>query len=119
MRKKYPSPEKILSPSLMDSENPAGYGAVFLNKERFLQTLNEIETLNNLDFFKSQVFNLRTALIQPKEDRFGIVNIDTDGNTVPIRKDILPWLLVINILKANGFLWDSTVCRKYSKEAIC
>ena len=64
-------------------------GAIILNKERFVQILSEIDTLNNIDSFKNKIIALKQIIVYPKHDREGVLNIDGNGDTISLRKDVL------------------------------
>jgi len=64
-------------------------GAIILNKERFVQILSEIDTLNNIDSFKNKIIALKQIIVYPKNDREGVLNIDGNGDTISLRKDVL------------------------------
>jgi len=68
---------------------PLAYGAVILNKERFLQILDEISGLNTLSSLKNKVITLRDIITCPKNDLEGISNIDANGDTISLRRDVL------------------------------
>jgi 16S rRNA G966 N2-methylase RsmD len=65
------------------------YGAVILNKEKFIEVLIEIGTLTDLSSIKNRIIILKGIIINHKNDREGILNIDTNGDTVSLRKDVL------------------------------
>jgi hypothetical protein len=62
---------------------------LILNKDRFLQVLNEIESQDNLDSIRTKVLAVKSALIDPRKDVFGVVNVSANGDTVPMRQDLL------------------------------
>lgn len=68
---------------------PQTYGAVILNKERFILFLQELNALNNMNYLKNRIFKLKDIICQPKNDSEGIFNVDTDGDTVSLWKDVL------------------------------
>ncbi|RKY88598.1 DNA methyltransferase, partial [candidate division KSB1 bacterium] len=65
------------------------YSSVILNKEKFMNFLNKIENLDNLNALKSKVIILKSIINSSKIDREGLINIDLNGDTVSLRKDIL------------------------------
>jgi 16S rRNA G966 N2-methylase RsmD len=67
----------------------AGYGSIIVNKEKLIQLLSEIDAVNDLTFLKSRVLSVRHILSHPKEDREGIMNIDSNGDTISLRRDVL------------------------------
>lgn len=68
---------------------PLAYGSVILNKEKFAQVLHEIKILSNLNSLKNRIINLKTIVTYPKNDREGILNIDANGDTISVRRDVL------------------------------
>ena len=84
---------KINNPSQLPLGNlevtPMARGAIILNKERFVQILSEIDTLNNIDSFKNKIIALKQIIVYPKHDREGVLNIDGNGDTISLRKDVL------------------------------
>ncbi|HBY57538.1 MAG TPA: DNA methyltransferase [Candidatus Atribacteria bacterium] len=65
------------------------YGSVILNKEKFTQVLQETKSLSNLNSLKNRIFTLKNIITYPKNDQEGILNIDANGDTVSLRKDVL------------------------------
>ena len=65
------------------------YGSVILNKEKFIQTLAETSALQDLTSLKNRVILLKAIISNHKNDREGILNIDTNGDTVSLRRDVL------------------------------
>jgi len=68
---------------------PLTYGAVILNKEKFIEALSEVTTLNDLSSIKNRIFVLKDIITNHKKDQEGILNIDTNGDTVSLRRDVL------------------------------
>ncbi len=68
---------------------PLTYGAVILNKEKFIEFLSEIININNLSSVKNRIIVLKDILTNHKKDQTGILNIGTNGDTVSLRRDIL------------------------------
>jgi DNA modification methylase len=62
---------------------------VILNKERFLQVLDEINNLTDLYSIKRRIAEVREIVNHPKNDIIGLLNIEPDGDTVSFRKDVL------------------------------
>ncbi len=65
------------------------FGAAILNKERFVEILKECSAIAELALLKNKVFTLRGIIAFPRGDREGILNIDSNGDTVSLRKDVL------------------------------
>lgn len=68
---------------------PLTYGAVILNKEKLVEVLSEVSTLNDLSFIKNRIFTLKDIITNHKKDQEGILNIDANGDTVSLRRDVL------------------------------
>jgi len=68
---------------------PHTYGVVILNKEKFIEALSEVITLNNLGAIKNKISILKDIITNHKKDQEGILNIDADGDTISLRKDVL------------------------------
>ena len=62
---------------------------VILNKEKFIQVLEEITNLSNLSLLKDKIIIFKKIIKDPKSDREGLLNIDQNGDTVTLRKDVL------------------------------
>lgn len=67
----------------------SGYGAVILNKDRFVEVLDEAQKSKTLALLKSRMNVIKQILASPKNDTVGIINIDANGGTVSVRKDVL------------------------------
>ena len=81
--------ETIQTARLNSQATPRASGKIILNKERFVQILEEIKDLNDLNLLKNKIIALKDILIYPKNDRAGILNIDANGDTVSLPRDIL------------------------------
>ena len=68
---------------------PLTYGTVILNKEKFIEALSEVTTLNDLSSIKNRIFVLKDIITNRKKDQEGILNIDASGDTVSLRRDVL------------------------------
>jgi len=68
---------------------PPTLGVAILNKERFLAILRESDNVNDLSVLKDKVISLKRIIVFPKDDREGILNIDSNGDTVSLRRDVL------------------------------
>jgi len=68
---------------------PLTYGSIILNKERFLQVLDEINSLQDLNSIKNKTSILKEIIIYPRNDREAILNIDPNGDTISLRRDVL------------------------------
>ena len=68
---------------------PLSQSPIILNKERFIQILTEISTLQDLNSLKNRIITLKAIINNHRSDKEGILNIDTNGDTIFIRKDVL------------------------------
>jgi len=62
--------------------------SIILNKTKFIEVLEKCITSNNLNFLKNKILNLK-SIIKSYKDKEGILNIDSNGDTVSLRKDVL------------------------------
>jgi 16S rRNA G966 N2-methylase RsmD len=75
---------------LENLEAPAiSYGTLILNKEKTIQILEESLNMDNLNLLKSKVYVLKNAIRSYKDDREGILNINSNGNNLSVRRDVL------------------------------
>jgi len=65
------------------------YGMIILNKERFIQTLGEFVASENLNLLKNKTIALKDTLDHFRNDQRGILNIDANGDTISLRRDVL------------------------------
>jgi hypothetical protein len=70
-------------------DGPNTYGAVILNKEKFIEALTEINQIDNLYAIKNKIIALKNILTNYSRDKEGILNIDANGDTISLRKDVL------------------------------
>jgi len=68
---------------------PPTFSVAILNKERFLKILKESDILTDLSLLKNKVTALKGVIAFPKKDREGLLNIDSNGDTISLRKDVL------------------------------
>lgn len=69
--------------------SPLEYGAVILNKDRFIQVLDETLDAQTFVALKSRIAELKRALTMSRNDMIGVVNIEANGDTISIRRDVL------------------------------
>jgi hypothetical protein len=69
--------------------NNSTHRFVILNKERFLQVLDEINNLTDLYSIRRRITEVREIVNHPKNDNIGLLNIEPDGDTISLRKDVL------------------------------
>jgi hypothetical protein len=68
---------------------PLTYGAVILNKEKFVEILSEALCLNDISSIKNRIFILKDIITNHKKDQEGMLNIDANGDTISLRRDVL------------------------------
>ncbi len=68
---------------------PVSRGAVILNKEKFIQTLVEISLMQDLTSLKNRIIVLKDIVTNHRNDKEGILNIDVNGDTISLRRDVL------------------------------
>jgi 16S rRNA G966 N2-methylase RsmD len=62
---------------------------LILNKEKFIEVLSEVTTLNDLSFIKNRILALKDIITNHKKDQEGILNIEDNGDTISLRRDVL------------------------------
>jgi DNA modification methylase len=62
---------------------------VIVNKPKFLEKVEEIESLNNLIQLKRNLSFIKSVINYPKSDRDGLLNIEQDGDVVVLKKGAL------------------------------
>jgi len=62
---------------------------LILNKEKFIEVLSEVTTLNELSFIKNRILALKDIITNHKKDQEGILNIEANGDTISLRRDVL------------------------------
>jgi len=68
---------------------PSTYGTIILNKERFAQILADAHETPDVNASKNKILALRNIIVHPKEDKDGLINIDANGDTISLRRDVL------------------------------
>lgn len=63
--------------------------SININKEKFIQILETIFSLRDLISLKNKIIELRAIISYPKKDREGLLNIDSNGDTIVLRRDII------------------------------
>jgi len=69
--------------------NPFSYSSIILNKTRFIQELNDLDSIIDIKLLRNRVLPIQNTIIHPKGDLKGILNIDKDGDAISLRRDIL------------------------------
>jgi len=62
---------------------------VFINRDKFLSLLKEIDAMEDLVEIKNRVTKLKNTLVNYKNDEEGLLNINSDGDTITRREDVL------------------------------
>lgn len=60
-----------------------------MNKEKFIESLTEINELDDLNRLKNRITALNDVITNCRDDREVILNIDANGDTISLRRDIL------------------------------
>jgi len=68
---------------------PPIFGVAILNKEKLLEIVREAGAITDLTLLKNEVVALKRVIAFPKSDREGVLNIDSNGDTISLRKDVL------------------------------
>ncbi len=81
----------LVKPKLFEEieSTPLAYGAVILNKERFLEILQGVSILDDLALLKVRIDDLKEVITYPRSDQEGLINIDANGDTVSLHRDVL------------------------------
>lgn len=70
-------------------EPSTSYGYLILNKEKTIQILEDILSVDNLNLIISKIQELKNTIQSYKNDLEGILNIDSNGDTISLRRDVL------------------------------
>ena len=68
---------------------PFTYGTIIFNKEKLICFLERINDQNNPFLLKNKIVALKEIINSPKSDREGLLNIDPNGDTISLRRDVL------------------------------
>jgi len=68
---------------------PFTYGTIIFNKEKLVCFLKGINDQSNPSLLKNKIIDLKELISFPKSDRKGLLNIDPNGDTISLRKDVL------------------------------
>ena len=68
---------------------PLACSSVILNKDKFIQALGDIYALDSLRHLKNKIIALKETISCYKNDQEGLLNIDSNGDTVYLLRDIL------------------------------
>ncbi|WP_044278758.1 DNA methyltransferase [Candidatus Cloacimonas acidaminovorans] len=70
-------------------EMPKFNSVVILNQEKLIEVLEEIEKIDNVNLMKNRILALKAIINNYNNDREGLLNIDSNGETISLRRDIL------------------------------
>ena len=74
---------------LENLEAPArSYGSIILNKEITTQLFEECLSEENIEILKRKIYSMKSAIHTYKNDKEGFLNIDSNGDTVSLRRDV-------------------------------
>jgi len=65
------------------------YGTIIFNKEKLVCFLERINDQSNPSLLKNKIISLKELINFPKSDREGLLNIDPNGDTISLRRDVL------------------------------
>ncbi len=67
---------------------PRAYGSIILNKEITTRLLEECLNEKNTEALKRKIYGIKSAIHSYKNDKKGFLNIDSNGDTVSLRRDV-------------------------------
>ncbi|OQC70970.1 MAG: Modification methylase MboII [Candidatus Cloacimonetes bacterium ADurb.Bin003] len=70
-------------------EMPKFNSVVILNQEKLIEVLEEIEKIDNVNLMKNRILALKAIINNYNNDKEGLLNIDSNGETISLRRDIL------------------------------
>ncbi|MGB4261401.1 MAG: DNA methyltransferase [Candidatus Cloacimonas acidaminovorans] len=70
-------------------EMPKFNSVVILNQEKLIGVLEEIEKIDNVILVKNRILALKAIINNYNNDKEGLLNIDSNGETISLRRDIL------------------------------
>jgi len=62
---------------------------VIINKEKFIEILSRVISIDNFISIKRNIMELKDIITYRKDDKEGLLNIELNGDTVSLRKDII------------------------------
>ncbi|MGC8742985.1 MAG: TRM11 family SAM-dependent methyltransferase [Verrucomicrobiia bacterium] len=65
------------------------YGTVILNRDRFVEILTDILNIKDTNIYKNKLTDIKNTITNFKKDDEGILNIEANGDTIALRKDVL------------------------------
>jgi len=82
--------KESIQKTLFDNKNQTYYNrTIITNKSKFLEILDELLKLQNIQELKIKLKELKTNLSSTSKDKIGILNIDKNGDTIEIRRDYI------------------------------
>ena len=66
-----------------------GNRKIIINKSRFIEILKRLLNIKDLSELKKELLKLKVSLNSTSHDSLGVLNIDTNGNTIEIKKKYL------------------------------
>lgn len=67
----------------------SAYASIIINKDKFLEILDGITAQNDITSLKNKVAAIKRIIASPRDDREGLLNIDLNGDSFLLRRDIL------------------------------
>lgn len=68
---------------------PFTYGTIIFNKEKLVCFLEGIKDQNNLSLLRNKIRSLKEIINSPQSDQEALLNIDSNGDTISLRRDVL------------------------------
>jgi len=68
---------------------PFTHRTIIFNKEKLVCFLERINDQSNPSLLKNKIIGLKKLINSPKSDREGLLNIDPNGDTISLRRDVL------------------------------
>ncbi|NMB99635.1 MAG: DNA methyltransferase [Thermoanaerobaculaceae bacterium] len=65
------------------------YGAIIINKEKFVEKIEKISNKENILEIRDEIITLKNLISNVKNDTEGLLNIEPNGDTISLRRDIL------------------------------
>jgi DNA modification methylase len=63
--------------------------SIYFNKETLIKTLENFEQINNIDRIKKEFLDIIQIINNPKEDKYGIINITNEGDIITYDKSTI------------------------------
>ncbi|HPZ36284.1 MAG TPA: DNA methyltransferase [Bacteroidales bacterium] len=72
-----------------ENDNLEKNDIVYFDKETLIKVLDDLEQINNIDRIKKEFLDIIQILNNPKEDRYGIINITNEGDIITYDKSTI------------------------------